>query len=565
MVALTIIMLVCGLLPTGLFFWNAFLYRSPREPFRPISEGVSVLIPARNEEKNIRAAVQSVLANSGIPLEVIVLDDASEDNTRQILQELRSNDPRVRVLESEALPPGWNGKPHACHLLSHAASYPYLVFLDADVRLTEDALPRLVGFLETSGADLISGIPRQFTGTFMERLLIPLIHFILLCYLPLWGMRRSRGEAFGAGCGQVFVVKRKSYEAIGGHKNVALNFHDGLHLPRAFRRAGLRTDLVDLTDVVTCRMYEENRQVWPGLAKTAVEGMAAPKVIGWFTALLLFGQILPFLVLAANIFVELPSRLSEAAIISAAAVLAVRLYSAVRFKQSWLGVLLHPVAVSMFLLVNWWALMQHFLGKPIAWKGRANQSQVITESKLPNRTFPRTSSEILRVLLLGFALLTMSFPVEAAQSLRMAEISLSDQHGTLRLIRFPTGKPVIVTLADREGYKRMPEWISVIKAGMAGRAEVIGVADLQKVPGLLRGMVRKRFVKDLESPVLMDWEGQLARGLKAEQGAPNVYLFDQDGTLQWHSSGPATDERARELLAALGQLTVARAGAPSIQ
>ena len=120
--------------------------------------------------------------------------------------------------------------------------------------------------------DLVSGIPRQETETLMEKMVIPLIHFILLGFLPLGGLRRSRNPAYAAGCGQLLMARRTGYEAAGGHAAIAASLHDGITLPRAFRTAGLRTDLCDLTEVATCRMYRNAAQVWSCWRVNATRG-----------------------------------------------------------------------------------------------------------------------------------------------------------------------------------------------------------------------------------------------------------------------------------------------------
>lgn len=179
--------------------------------------------------------------------------------------------------------------------------------MDADVRLAPDALARMVSFMwrqasvpavaggfqppestvrtagdspenqcastqttlsppgwkpgSTAGRDarryvaLASGVPRQELGTFSERLLLPLIHFVLLGYLPMFMMRWTRRAGFSAGCGQLFIAQAEAYHASGGHSAIRATLHDGVKLPRAFRRAGFQTDLLDATDIATCRMY----------------------------------------------------------------------------------------------------------------------------------------------------------------------------------------------------------------------------------------------------------------------------------------------------------------------
>ena len=171
------------------------------------------------------------------------------------------------------------------------------MFLDADVRLASDALARMAAYARSSGTDLASGIPCQVASACWRKLLIPLIHFILLGFLPIRRMRRSRQPAFAAGCGQLFIARASAYNCCGGHSVIRDTLHDGIKLPRVFRTAGLKTDLFDATDLAICRMYRNASEVWFGLAKNAGEALAAPAMIGPMTAILLGGQVLPYLLL----------------------------------------------------------------------------------------------------------------------------------------------------------------------------------------------------------------------------------------------------------------------------
>jgi glycosyltransferase involved in cell wall biosynthesis len=178
-----------------LFLRNLTLYAPPPPANGRARACCSVLIPARNEESTSANALRSVLQTQGADFEVIVLDDDSADQTGQIVQALAHEDGRVRPATAPPLPTGWCGKQHACHVLAQLAQHPLLVFMDADGRLKSDAL----SLMEQSGAALASGVPRQEMRTFSERLLIPLIHFVLLGFLPINRMRASRDPVFGTG------------------------------------------------------------------------------------------------------------------------------------------------------------------------------------------------------------------------------------------------------------------------------------------------------------------------------------------------------------------------------
>jgi len=336
---------------------------------------VSLLIPARNEEASIGAAVESALASTGVRLEVIVLDDQSDDATARIVQRLAESDPRLRLAAAPPLPDDWCGKQHACHVLAGLAGYDVLVFIDADVRLAPAALRDAADMLRRSGAGLVSGFPRQITGTLLEKLLLPMIHFVLLGFLPVAAMRRSTSPGFGAGCGQFIAVDRSAYECVGGHSACRRSMHEGIMLPRAFRRAGLHTDIFDATALATCRMYRNAREVWAGLAKNATEGMAAGSQIGFWTVMLLGGQVMPFALLAWLLLAGGSGAATTLAAIACVLAWGPRAIGAVRFRHSVLGAALHPLGVVLLLAIQWHAWIRQTLGLPAAWKGRAYAAQ----------------------------------------------------------------------------------------------------------------------------------------------------------------------------------------------
>ncbi len=357
--------LLCSLCSLTAFCLNLPWYRAPRSAVG-LPAPVSILIPARNEEFSIAAAMESVLAQQGIAFELLVMDDSSADRTAEVAEAFAARDPRVRVVLAPRLPEGWNGKQHACFALAKLARYDTFCFLDADVRLAPDALAKLAGELERHKLDLLSGFPREETGTW---LLIPLIHFILLCYLPLPLSRWFRRvPSLAAGCGQVMMVRRAAYEATGGHGAIRETMHDGLLLPHAVRHSGFTTDIRDLTGEATCRMYRNAGEVWRGLGKNATEGMAAPWRILPFTALLFLGQMLPWGLLLAAWFDH--GEMAWPAIAAGAGLL-IRLVAAVRFRQSLLGAVLHPVGIAVLLALQWWSLGRKLAGRRAVWKQRA--------------------------------------------------------------------------------------------------------------------------------------------------------------------------------------------------
>ncbi len=368
---LALLSFVSAAIPALLFLRNRSLYTAPPVSPSNLSAPCSVLIPARNEEDNIGPALQSVLHNRQTLLEVLVFDDQSTDATAAVVQEMARLDDRIRLVRSSALPGGWCGKQYACHVLSETARFPCLVFMDADVRLSQDALARMRGYLQQSGAALISGFPAQETCTFSERLLIPLIHFVLLGFLPLRRMRSSNQPALAAGCGQLFLAQREAYRQCGGHRAISASLHDGLSLPRLFRTAGFMTDVFDATDLAECRMYRSNAEVWRGLSRSAHLGHGSLLLLGFATALLWGGQVLPFVLLASGIFRSLPAPATTLAGLAVVLAYLPRALGLKKFRQNLLGAFLHPVGVSALLFIQWFAFFREQFGIARYWKERA--------------------------------------------------------------------------------------------------------------------------------------------------------------------------------------------------
>jgi hypothetical protein len=368
---LSIIALILALIPAVLFICNIQSFHAPGGRFSTNTPAaMSVLIPARNEQEHIRAVIASVLANEHVELEVMILDDHSTDQTAAIVGELSQHDPRVHLIASAPLPENWCGKQHACWQLAQKAHYDLLVFLDADVELSPQALSAMAAFINASGAALASGFPYQKTETLFEKLLIPLMHFVLLGFLPLYRMRKSNDPAYSAGCGQLFIARKSAYIASGGHCAIRASRHDGITLPRAFRRAGFKTDLFDATTLASCRMYQSASQVFNGLAKNATEGLAAPKLIVPATLVLLGGQVMPSVVLLLAVVTHAPLAVTLMAGIATVLSYLPRLIAVIRFRQSLLGALTHPIGVTLLVLIQWYALLRHALGMEISWRGR---------------------------------------------------------------------------------------------------------------------------------------------------------------------------------------------------
>lgn len=368
-VVLALLCLAVALQPALFAAMNLILLRKP-EPEPGGSGLVSILIPARNEAGTIAGTVRAALASTGTPVEVLVGDDHSTDDTAAIVSGLAAEDPRLRLVPVPSLPEGWTGKNAACAHLAAQAQGAHLLFIDADVTLAPEAAARLAAHAARTGADLVSAVPRQRMDSLGERLTVPMINFLLVGYLPVAAMRASLQPSLGAACGQLILAARAAYAATGGHAGIRTSLHDGVRLPRLFRAHGRRTDLVAGRDLARCHMYRGFREAWAGFSKNAHEGMATPRALPVWTLLLLLGQIVPWLLVAAG----LSGLIAPAALVLAATALALSLATraaiTLAVREPWPTILLHPATVLVALAIQWNVLLRRERAGAASWKGR---------------------------------------------------------------------------------------------------------------------------------------------------------------------------------------------------
>jgi hypothetical protein len=355
----------------GLAAWNLTLFRkAPAATADPTP--VSVLIPARDEAAGIEAAVRAACAQRLIPVEVLVLDDASTDDTPAILRRLARELPALRVVTGAPLPPGWTGKSWACwQLAAHHARGAWLCFVDADVTLADDAVARALGRARETGAHFVSAFPREVVGTAGEALLVPLIHLVLLGYLPLARLRLDPRPALSAGCGQFMLVSRATYLATDGHRALRRTLHDGIRLARRLKARGHAIDVFDGSDLAVCRMYRGFGEAWRGFGRNAYEALGSPVALAVMTLLNLGLFVAPFVGTAAGLSAGGPGAGTLAFALAAALVVGLRLVLAARFGHPRWTALATPVAVTLMIALQAWSFWRHLAGRAVVWRARA--------------------------------------------------------------------------------------------------------------------------------------------------------------------------------------------------
>ena len=362
----------------GVVLWRGRDSRSLSEyPASPPLDAppVSVIIPARNEARNIARCVHSVLAANYPGMDVIVVDDRSSDGTGAIARDIAHADRRVRVIEARPLAEGWFGKQWACAEGAAASAAALVCFTDADTAHSPDLMPRSVNALLDSSADMLSVAARQEMHTFWERAIQPLVFFMLFArYGGTEVVNRTRNPSNKIANGQFILFRRDAYDAIGGHASVRDTVAEDLALAQRVCSLGRRSILILGLDQLSTRMYTTLAEVVSGWMKNIYAGgrMAMP---GGRAGRLVFPIMLlipPIMMLAPALALALAALAPTAVIIWATAATAFTLLwwgmvYRLALKMPTAYALTFPVGAAVLLYIALAAIVR---GSRVRWKER---------------------------------------------------------------------------------------------------------------------------------------------------------------------------------------------------
>ncbi|HDP76816.1 MAG TPA: glycosyltransferase [Mesotoga infera] len=332
---------------------------------------VSVLIPARNEEKNISKCVYSLLNQDYRNLELIVLDDNSSDATLQILESIRSESNKLRIIKGEALPEGWLGKHWACHQLAREAKGEILLFTDADTVHASSTVSQATGVMIKERTDLLTAIVKERTDTLGELITIPFMIHSVFSIFPLVIAYGKRFKSLAVTSGQFMMFRRLSYLSIGGHEAVKDHGVDDISLGRLIKKAGMKWRLYDASDLVECKMYGGFKAAYLGFLKNYFSLfdyriLPAAFVWGWMLTLDFF----PLIVALLFIFgAAIPESAGILSLISLTLSFGMWLLASVKFSLRPLAIFLYPLITLISSIIGFHSIIVHLCGAT-KWKGR---------------------------------------------------------------------------------------------------------------------------------------------------------------------------------------------------
>ena len=279
--------LIFGLLTISLFFWIIYMIRTLKnckllpaiKKVKKIKNPplVSVIIPTRNESKRITPCITSLTNQNYSNMEVIVVDD-STDNTKEIITQLTKNDPRFRIINEKKIKGGWVGKPHALQQGSKIAKGKWILFIDADTSFDPDIITSTINHAKKKKLDMLSILSHLVCKTFWEKIIQPIPTGLLIFITPLGKVNDPNSKQSFA-LGPFILIKHSIFDKIGGYESIKKRIADDVELAKLLKKSGFHIGLARAYHMMNLRMYESFKDIWQGWSKNIFMGLVQKREI----------------------------------------------------------------------------------------------------------------------------------------------------------------------------------------------------------------------------------------------------------------------------------------------
>jgi glycosyltransferase involved in cell wall biosynthesis len=327
---------------------------------KPYTDLVSILVPVRNEEENILSLLQSIYRQDYHDYEVLILDDNSTDKTYKICADFAAKHSQFKVIKGKELPHGWLGKNYACHQLAQQARGNFFLFIDADEEVNPGLINSAVHRMYMNKLGLLTLFANQQMVTMGEKLVVPLMHYILLNLLPLRLVYLVKNYTVAAASGQFMLFDAELYRQYQWHEQVKNKVVEDVEIMRLVKANNCNGEALLANDLISCRMYKNYPEAVNGFSKNFLA--AFNYNILWFLIyiiLIIGGPMIVIMTLNWSlIFFMIGLILLTRVMISLAA-----------GQNAWHNIILHPAQMFSLTLVAFLAIQRH-LTKTMVWKGR---------------------------------------------------------------------------------------------------------------------------------------------------------------------------------------------------
>ena len=330
---------------------------------------VSVLIPARNEEINIKRCLYSLIDQSYKNLEIIVLDDDSDDQTYDVVKNISKNYESIKLVKGEAKTIGWTGKNWACNQLSKYANGDFLLFVDADTKLQKNTIAETVNEMNNNDIDLISLFPNRITNTVIDKIISVTIGWFIFSCLPI--IFSNKNPIFSSAFGQFLLFRKGAYFSIGGHESIKDKILDDFELGRLITKKGYNLNVLDGTERISTFSYSTEKEALEGLSKS-IFPFFNNKLIPFLILLILFLSmgLMPIFIMMGEFFGSKLTKSKEMIAYFIWGLLTLSwAISSYRSKQGLRYGILYPFITTLTAIVGIFSIIT-FLTKTVNWKNR---------------------------------------------------------------------------------------------------------------------------------------------------------------------------------------------------
>lgn len=335
------------------------------------SDKVSILVPARNEAPNLPLLLTSIDKQAYSNYELLVLNDASTDNTAEIISTYAAANPKCRLITGKTLPDGWLGKNWACHQLASQASGKYVLFIDADVQLQPNFICSALHQIKTRNLALLSVFNDQLMHSWGEKLVVPLMHYILLTLLPLRLVYSTKDHRVAAASGQSMFFDGEAYRKYLFHQEHSKEVAEDIHIMRSVKSKGLKGSALLANGLIRCRMYRSYTESIEGFSKNLLAGFNGSILLCTLVIFLCTAGFLAFIYPLP--FTETLPQMGKYLFFLSVIIFitGIRVMISVLGNQPVLtNLVLHPLQMASLIILLCTALYKHFTNTN-QWKGRA--------------------------------------------------------------------------------------------------------------------------------------------------------------------------------------------------
>ncbi len=366
---LTLILWIFALVWTS---WTLFIQK-PLEPTNssPKHSGkISIIVPARNEANRVLSkSISSMLLQDYEDFEVVAIDDRSTDATWEILAEIASDNPKLKLIKGRETEFGWLGKPFALQQGFQQASGDWILATDADIIFAKNALKTAVAFAIEKELDALTLIPKVNHGSFWETLFMPI--FGWFCFLAMPPNRVNdpkRKEAMGVG--NFFLFRRSVLECLDGFTVVKNEVAEDLRMAEILKKRGYRFRIEYAPNLIETRMYSSLKEIWEGFTKNLFSGLRFSvhrAILGSFA--IFFLGVLPIFLAFIFWFMSYKTLAYMFFLVYAMQVITFVVIH-LRWKGNPLYALLTPVGLLLFMMILLNSTVKIVTGKGVTWKDR---------------------------------------------------------------------------------------------------------------------------------------------------------------------------------------------------